>query len=707
MSFLNSGFLWALPLGAIPIIIYYLMRFRSLKIVWGANYVLERALEKFKKKLYLDQLILIALRVIACLLAVIVFARPTSKINSAMVSSTGVHRVLIVDGSYSMMAGKQNQTRWDIAKQAMKQLVSTWGRGETWSLVLLTKAPEWIADRAKVITPEHTAKVIDALEPKETAIVLSKALEDLAQKFQNENAEFYLFADDQAQTWKGMEEFTRPERWTQPIYWGNPSLEDRSNLAVTSVRFTNERALVGHTSRLFITIRNFSEKPVQDAEVEEIVDGSFAGRDTISLLPGQEGTIYRDFVFSKTGSHYATARLGGDALEFDDKMSAGIEVVEKIKVLVLRNAERKGKFDSAWEFLKIFGRIETMADEDDEPMFTLGPLVFSLKDAQPAQKDFEDTDVVLVDGGSKADAKTAALLKEFLSRGGGLLLAADELVKAKNWNVFASEGLLPATLGRLRVETLGGDRFMALSRTDYEFPALRPFETDEDGDLSKTRFYSWYEFEKIPDGTEVLARFSNGKPFLLRKRFPRGNVLLMASGLNGRGNNLIVREFYIPLLFRIFTETAAGRIYPRTVRPNAPISLSIDKPEGFRGMTLTVEGNEPISLSPQESDGQLTASASGGVPGTGLGSILVVMEKDSYRVWYGVQGERTDSDLAPLAEHQKNQLCESLNINEVANGNELEELMKKNRSGSEWHHWVMLGLLLVLFGEMLMELRFV
>ena len=47
MSFLNSGFLWALPLGAIPIIIYYLMRFRSLKIVWGANYVLERALEKF------------------------------------------------------------------------------------------------------------------------------------------------------------------------------------------------------------------------------------------------------------------------------------------------------------------------------------------------------------------------------------------------------------------------------------------------------------------------------------------------------------------------------------------------------------------------------------------------------------------------------------------------------------------------------------
>ena len=58
MNFFYPSFLWALSLGAIPIIIYYLMRFRSLKVDWGATYVLERALQRLRKKLYLEQLIL-------------------------------------------------------------------------------------------------------------------------------------------------------------------------------------------------------------------------------------------------------------------------------------------------------------------------------------------------------------------------------------------------------------------------------------------------------------------------------------------------------------------------------------------------------------------------------------------------------------------------------------------------------------------------
>ena len=65
MQFHNGDFLWALSLGLVPIIIYYLMRYRSLKITWGANYVLELAMARLRKKFYLDQIILLALGVLS------------------------------------------------------------------------------------------------------------------------------------------------------------------------------------------------------------------------------------------------------------------------------------------------------------------------------------------------------------------------------------------------------------------------------------------------------------------------------------------------------------------------------------------------------------------------------------------------------------------------------------------------------------------
>src|SRR5690349_5218584 len=121
MLFANPLLLWALPLGLIPIVIYYLLRFRSLSVTWGANYVLERALERLKRRLHLDQIILMALRVLACALIVLAFARPVLRRASATVAGSGIHHVLIVDGSYSMLAGAPGHRRWDAALEAMKK----------------------------------------------------------------------------------------------------------------------------------------------------------------------------------------------------------------------------------------------------------------------------------------------------------------------------------------------------------------------------------------------------------------------------------------------------------------------------------------------------------------------------------------------------------------------------------------------------------
>ena len=197
MTFVYPLFLWALLLASIPIIIYYLMRFRSLKVPWGANYVLERALERLRKKLYLDQLILIALRVLAILALVFAFARPLAK-GKNEVSGTGVHRILVVDASYSMLANDGDKSAWDRAKNTMRELVATWSRGERWSLAMVTDELDWVVSDQSIDSTEECFDIIAGLETREASASLAPALENILTQTGGRPTEIYIFADDQA-----------------------------------------------------------------------------------------------------------------------------------------------------------------------------------------------------------------------------------------------------------------------------------------------------------------------------------------------------------------------------------------------------------------------------------------------------------------------------------------------------------------------------
>ena len=705
--FINPIYLYALPLGLIPIIIYYLMRYRSLKVVWGANYVLERALERLKKQLYLDQIILLALRTLVCLGLVLLFARPVARQHESVVSSTGIHRVIILDGSYSMRAGETGNTRWDRSTEAMHEVVKTWGRGEKWSFLLIGKEPEWIVDSAIVETPETSLELIRSIETSESRASLAKSLEAAAAKFANESVELYLFVDDQASTWDGAGENALPSAWNPSIYWMLPPLGNRDNIAITSVRFASERVLMDHPCRLFVSARNFGPKPVKDAEIQIHMDGAFSGRETISLLPGQEGAIHIDLNFDEPGPHHVTARLKTDVLIFDNALSAGIQVDNVMRVGVLRSAQKQNKFDSSWDFLQIAGRIEKMEDEYDGPLFSMGQIQFILIEGMLTPENLGQVDTVVVDGGSSLTPADAIQLRDFVRQGGGLVLAPDETVNISEWNeLLGKVKLLPARLRKPVVEKLGGTRFKTVSRSSFSEPSFRSFETEEDGDVSQAKFYSWIEFDEPEGGATVLMEFADLQPFLLRQSQNLGRVLLLAAGLNGRGNSLIVREFFFPFLFRLFAEAASGGIYPRTLKPNEAIGLRL-KDKTPRGVSLTIEGRDPKPVTPQKVGSEMHVISAQGSPATGLASFLLLNPDGSNRVYYGIQGPRVDSDLAPLPADEEQTLTEKLKLAKVATWQELDNLLKAQRSGHEWHHWMAIAVLACLVGAGLMEWRFV
>jgi hypothetical protein len=710
MRFLYPGLLYWLVLGSIPIIVYYLMRFRSKRMAWGADYILERALARRRKKLYLDQILLLALRALVVMALVVAFARPQSRKESGSIGGDRVLRILLVDGSYSMLAGDGAQSRRDAALDTMRALVSKWERGSPWSLYMLDSQPDWVVDRKDVIDAEHSRAIIDKLKGEETSVSLASGLKTVLGHGAGLPREIYIFADDQATSWDGVDRVLAGLDANIRIYWICPPLANRRNLAVTELELGHERALRGMSFPVYARVRNFSREWVRDAELTLLVDGKNAGTERVSMPPGQSVSVRLELRLDEVGPHQVTARLSTDALVYDNAMSAGLEVAEAVTVLVLRDANRTDKFDSAAAFLKLAARVLGGGEGTNT---VAGPLQVS-EHAEPEcpLSALTAYDAVVLDGGRTLSPELAATLRQYVDQGGGLVLAADwpkdSAVGLSEWSqTLKHVGLLPAAPVRLRDEPLGGDVYRRLSRSGFDRPALRDLETGADGDVAQVKFYSWVDFAQPEPDTEILARFSDGSPYVFRRRFERGNVLLLAAGLSSRNNNLLVRETVYPFLLHLFAEAASAGQYPRHVPRNAPVRYLAKGQPPPSAAQFNLAGEAPLTatLMPQPQGMRIEYVA--GSPRVGPASLLVLRESGSETIPIGIHGEWMDSDLTAMTSVYRARLAEQSKWVEVTSTQELMEKLESEGNGSERYAWVLMAVLLLAAGELLMGLRFI
>jgi hypothetical protein len=720
MTFLNPHILWALPFVAVPVIIYYLMRFRSLEEPWGANYVLERALERLRKSLYLEEVLLIALRCLACGLLVVAFARPLWTAGGAGLRGGDRHHVVILDASYSMRAdaGQGGGTdgehdRWSRATRVVSNLVENWGRGAKWSLLVMGELPgesdgrsrnlRWVVEGKAIGSAENAVQTVAEIRPGESDASLPDALESVSARFGEDQLDLYILSDDQATTWRGVEDGQWPGLSTTPMYRINLAGADRDNVAVTAVEPASRIALSCQQIPLFVSVRNFGPRRVRDRRLRILCDGKFREEATVSLLPGQEADVMVSVTFEEPGSHRVLARLDRDRLAFDDSLVGCVEVVENIDVLVLSDPASEEKFESPLGFFRVMERL-VREEKAGKIRFHGGA------DSLTPEK-LNDIEVVTIDGGRSIGPELGGILRAWLAEGGGLILAVDDRADPEQWNAhLGRDGLLPAPLKTVRVNSFDSENYRTLARSRFGDAMLRPFAKVAEGDISRAKFFAWAELGESRPGATVLARFADDSPFLVGQELDPGRVLLMTGGMGGRNNNLVVREFFVPLLYRLFSGAASGTIFPRSLREDRTARLLIERPDIVRGITFDPGDDEPIALRPPKSDGPSRVAVDTDavrVGGSGACSMLVMRRGDRRRVWYGVQRPRTDSDLRPVPDEWLAGVRENLNLTEVGGWSELQEALRSEQGGREWYVWAILALLAALFGEMLLQRRFV
>ncbi len=135
-GFASPWLLAGLALGAMPVIIHLLHKRRYRETDWAAMRFLLEAARKHSRRIRLEQLILLAVRILILVLLVLALARPyVETLGTFFQGDVPTHRIIVVDASFSMGYQQAEFSRFDRAKGIARQIVSGARQGDALNLV--------------------------------------------------------------------------------------------------------------------------------------------------------------------------------------------------------------------------------------------------------------------------------------------------------------------------------------------------------------------------------------------------------------------------------------------------------------------------------------------------------------------------------------------------------------------------------------------
>ena len=141
LGFANAPLLYALAAAGVPILIHLLNRRKYREVPWAAMRFLLAALRKNRRRVRIEQWLLLAIRTLVVLLVVWAMAKPFLESFGAVLAGRRTHRVLVLDASLSMGYTSAEMSRFDQAKALAAQLVNDSRPGDAISVILMGNPP--------------------------------------------------------------------------------------------------------------------------------------------------------------------------------------------------------------------------------------------------------------------------------------------------------------------------------------------------------------------------------------------------------------------------------------------------------------------------------------------------------------------------------------------------------------------------------------
>ena len=615
MSFLNPWLLAGIAGIASPIIIHLLAKKQIKRVVWAAMRFLKVTADRNKRKMNIEDILLLILRCLILALLAFALARPSLREGGFGGFGGDEAAILLVDNSGSMSATDGAVSRFEKAQKAAGQILDGLPAGScvaVWfvSDTVRESVSEPARDLALARKSIREAKRTD--QGTEWQPALRRAVEVL-KKQPGVHKHIYAVTDGQAAGWKGVGEIrTQLEAVKREMREMRATLVlttegEQGNLGITDVRLATALPTVNQPLRFEVSVANFGPAEAGGVAVSLAIDDEPPAEeqmlDTIAV-GGAPKSLSLFATFREPGFHTVTARLHSDRCPFDDQRSFALRVIDEVNVLLVDGDPGAEPRDSEVFYLR--NALTPVPLELRDRFVIKTRTVTGVEFEKTALRDF---DAVVLANVVDLSPIAADALQSYVRGGGGLLVFPGSRISVPFYNglLLGERSLLPAAFGPVRGENFDEtraerpDKVFRLQAKDYAHRIVELWKDPASGSLASAQFYRAFTLQPtkqsdVPGDAglpAVVLSFADGEPAVMERPFGLGRVVQFSSTADGAWNDLPVRPIFLPLMHRTLGFLLARTGDRLNVRAGTPFTHTVTAERLGKSYIVTEPGAKP------------------------------------------------------------------------------------------------------------------
>ena len=613
-----------LAAGVAPLVIHFWMRRRYREMSWAAMEYLLAAVKQSRRRMRFEQLLLLIVRILLIVLVVLAVAEPfLEEAGKPFLPGEKTHRVMVIDGSFSMAFKSTDKTRFERAKELVRRIVEESPRGDGFTLVLMADPPRVVVGNP-VFEARHFLPEVENLKLLHTSADLSATLVEVERILTSARSEHSRLVREEVLF------FTDLDRacWAiDPV-----RVEERAQCHQRLVRLAESASLViadlgragaenlglidARTSEPFATLadgldieavlRDFGRQGKKRQAVELIVNGRRVDQIQVDVPPGGETSVSFSHRFESAGDHEVEIRAAGDNLDVDNHRFLAVPVKRSIAVLCVDGRPSGEPFAAATDFLACALAPEKGLSGEGRIQPEVVP------ESALSEYDLDRYDCVFLANVAQFTSSEARVLDSYLGSGGSVVFFLGDRVLANRYNHELGGGrdggvdLLPARLGQVVHRT-----WNRLDPLEYRHPIVRSFRGNEKAGLLTTPVRSYFQLT-LPEGAagKVVLQLEDGSPLIVEAPVHRGRVVLVATSADASWTDMPILAGYVPIVQEILSFAVRGRFQERNMAVGDVLGESLPAHTSDVPLTLnTPDGqSRPLSISTGPAQGSWSYS---------------------------------------------------------------------------------------------------
>ena len=570
---------WLLLGGAVlissPIIIHLLNKRKFRTVDWAAMDFLIEADKRNRRRIRLENLLLLLLRCLAVLLIGLLLARPFRPLGALgrMFESVRYERIVVLDDSLSMQARAGGRSPLEEAKRGLSEfVVGLTGNDSDDSLTLvLTSKPNQPVFNDVPLNDETAAEIareIKELVASDRTAGFDQALleveKSLGTRSANVNRVVYVVSDMRQRDWDtaaktndraGIVETLR--RFSDQVagcFLIDVGGDEVGNLVVSDIMPRENALVAGVGSRFEVRVRNTGTRDVSQVQVKLTAGESIPLTGAIDSIPaGGSASIPFTYTFARPEDELfapgpepvpirveiaAVSNVGDDRLAADNVRYYAARVVRGVPALIVDGDPSA-----------TYGRSESffLARALNPPGDVLsGIAAKTVTDVEFETEPLDNYQVIYLCNMYQLSEQRRSGLEAWVKAGGGLVILLGDQIDEQLYNedlYRRGQGLLP-----LKVETIRGDeteqKWVFFSIEQPNHPVLRVFQGESNPFLEGAKIFRWWQ-SSVPEDdlkagrVSVAARLTDteSSPAIVEKPFGDGRVLVFTTPADSDWSN--------------------------------------------------------------------------------------------------------------------------------------------------------------------------